>query len=66
MDNPGNLAFWKSDFEILAFLNAQNLAFSVLFFNQKGLGSGKRLSELHIHYKSLLTIVYYDHEGYRE
>jgi len=61
-----NLFFLKPYFEILAFLNAfgffgnqqkANLAFSG-FFQSERLGSGKTLSELHIHYKSLLKRVY--------
>jgi len=35
------------------------------FFQSKRLSSGKTLSELHIHHKSLLTRVY-DHTGYKE
>jgi len=35
------------------------------FFQSEKLRSGKTLSELHIHYKSLLTRVY-DHVGCRE
>jgi len=35
------------------------------FFQSKRLSSGKTLSELYIHYKSLLTRVY-DHAGYKE
>jgi len=35
------------------------------FFQSKRLSSGKRLSELHIHYKSYLTRVY-DHTGYKQ
>jgi len=42
----------------------QNLAVSG-FFQSKRFSSGKTLSELHIHYKSLLTGVY-DHAGYKE
>jgi len=38
------------------------LAFSVFFFQPERLGSGKILSELRIHYKSLLTRVY-NHAG---
>jgi len=60
-----NLDFFKPNFEILAFFDArgffyfsQNLAVS--FFQSERLSSGKTLSELHIHYKSLLTRVY-DH-----
>jgi len=35
------------------------------FLQSERLGSGKTLSELHIHYKSLLTRVY-DHAGHKE
>jgi len=42
---------------------SQNLTFS--FFQSERLGSGKTLSELHIHYKYLLTRVY-DHAGCKE
>jgi len=66
------LDFLKLDFEILAFLNTfglfwkskkarLNVAFSG-FFQSERLGSGKTLSELHIHYKSLLKRVY-NHAG---
>jgi len=61
------LAFLTPDFEILAFFEhlwlfleikskktRQNLA----FFQSKKLGSGKTLSELHIHQKSFLERVY--------
>jgi len=44
---------------------SQNLAFSSLFFQSERLGCGKTLSELHIHYKSLLTGVY-DHAECKE
>jgi len=58
----------KPDFEILAFFERlwlfwkskkarKNLAFSG-FLSVGRLGSGKTLSELHIHYKSLLKRVY--------
>ena len=72
-----NLAFFKPNFEIQAFLT--HLAFFenqkyqsksgfsfIIFFSPKGLaGPGKTLSELHIHYKSLLMGVY-DHTGCKE
>jgi len=52
-----NLAFVKLDFEIRAFFNAlvffENLA--GLFSNRKGLGPGKTLSKLHIHYKYIFA-----------
>jgi len=62
-----NLAFFKPYLKILAFFKRlwlfleikkarQNLA----FFSPKRLGSGKTLSELHIHHKSLLKRLY-DH-----
>jgi len=61
-----NLAYLKPDFEILAFLTHfaffenQNKPNEIwwLFFHSEKLGSGKTLSEPHIHYKSLLTRVY--------
>ena len=67
-----NVAFLKPDFKILAFFEhlwlfleikkaRQNLAFSG-FLQSERLGSGKTLSELHIHYKSLLKRVY-NHAG---
>jgi len=69
-----NLAFLKPDFEILASLT--HLAFFENqktpetsgffdFFQSERLGPGKTLSELHIHYKSLLTKVY-DPAGWKE
>jgi len=71
-----NLAFLKPDFEIQAFLtrlpfyenqNYQSKSgfLFFIFFQSERLGSGKTLSELHIHYKSLLTGVY-DHAGCKE
>jgi len=68
------LAFLKPEFEIMASFEhlwffgnqkaRQNSAFSG-FFQSKRLSSGKTLSELHIHYKSLLTRVC-DHAGYKK
>jgi len=66
------LAFLKPDFEILAFFEhlwlflqikkaRQNLAFSGIFQAAR-LGSGKTLSDLRIHNKSLLKRVY-NHAG---
>ena len=71
MKQGANLAFLKPDFAILSFLT--HLAFLKIkksrenldFFQSEKLDSGKTLSELHIHYKSLLTRVY-DHAGYKE
>ena len=68
-----NLAFLKPDFEILALFDHLWLFLEVkksqtksgffwLFFQSDRLGSGKTLSELHIHYKSPLKTVY-DHAG---
>jgi len=75
------LPFLKPNFKIkffltdLAFFENQNtksifipsLIPNILkyFFQSEGLGSGKILSELRIHYKSLLTGVY-DHAGCKE
>jgi len=44
---------------------SQNLAFLFYFFHSERLGSGETLSELRIHYKSLLMGVY-DHAGCKE
>ena len=70
-----NLAILKPNFEIaffwrtwLFFLNQKyqsKSGFFFIFFQSAKLGSGKTLSELHIHYKSLLTGVY-DHAGCKE
>jgi len=49
--------FLKPDFD----WNSENQKSQILpgfLFSRKGLGSGKTLSQLHIHYKSLLTRVY--------
>jgi len=49
--------FFKPDFD----WNSENQKSQILpgfLFSRKGLGSGKTLSQLHIHYKSLLTRVY--------
>jgi len=51
----------------LAFLENQKylskyLAFYFIFIQSERLGSGKTLSELHIHYEALLTGVY-NHQG---
>jgi len=43
----------------------ENFCFFLAFFQTKRLSSGKRLSELDIHYKSPLTRVH-DHAGYKE
>jgi len=63
-----NLALLKPDFEILFFLNTfaffedkkiqTKSGFFLAFFQSERLGSGKTLSKLHIHYKSLLKRVY--------
>jgi len=71
-----NLAFWKPDFEIQAFFDALGFSrkskipviiwlFLFYSFQSERVGSGKTLSDLHIHYKSLLTGVY-DHAGCKE
>jgi len=43
----------------------QKISLILAYFQSDRLGSGKTLSELHIHYKSLATRVYY-HAGCRE
>jgi len=60
-----NLAFLKPDFEFLAFferlwlfMEIKNSQTKSVFFQSERLGSRKTLSELHIHYKSLLKRVY--------
>jgi len=66
-----NLAFLKPDLEILDIFNAlgfflnQRSQTKSEFFQSEKLDSGKTLSELHIHCKSLLTRVY-DHVGCKE
>ena len=60
-----NLAFLKPDFEILAFSEQLWLFLEIKNVRKIWLGSGKTLSELHIHYKSLATRVYY-HAGSTE
>jgi len=69
------LAFLKPDFEILAFYEHLWLFFEIrkprkiwlflAYFQSDKLGSGKTLSELHIHCKSLATRVYH-HAGCTE
>jgi len=56
------LDFLKPDFEILAFLEikkARKILLFLAFFQSDRLRSDKTLSELHIHYKSLVARVYY-------
>jgi len=54
-----NLAFLKPNFEIQAFLTHlaffENQKYIFHFFQSERFCSGKTLSELHIHYKYLLT-----------
>jgi len=66
-----NLAFLMPDFENLFFLTPlafweikkpEKSGFFLAYFQSDRLGSGKTLSELHIHDKSLVTKVYY-HAG---
>ena len=59
-DRVAHLTFLKTDFEILAFFENQKQPDKSGFFQSERLDSDKTLSELHIHYKSLLTRVY-DH-----
>jgi len=68
------LASLKPDFEILAFLTplaffgntkAGKIWLFLAYFQSDRLGSGKTLSELHTHSKSLATRVYY-HAGCTE
>jgi len=57
------------DFEILAFFEhhhwPEKSGFFLAYFQSDRLDSGKTLSELHIHYKSLAMKVYY-HAGCTE
>jgi len=59
-----NLALLKPDLEILAFLTPSAFLETKKgqtksgFFQSEKLSSGKTLSQLHIHYKSLLKRVY--------
>jgi len=67
-----SVAFLKTDFKILAFLNTigffgnkkkpDKIWLFLFFCHSERLGSGKILSELHIHDKSLLKRVY-NHAG---
>jgi len=66
--------FLKPDFEILAFfehfwlfleIKVRKIWLFLAYFQSDRLGSGITLSELHIHYKSLATRVYY-HAGCTE
>jgi len=62
------LNFLKPDFEILAFLEIKKprkIWLFLAYFQSDRLSSDKTLSELHIHYKSLVTRVYY-HAGCTE
>jgi len=67
LQGVANLAFLKPDLKTLAFLNTLTFGFfwkskkarqNLAFFQSERLGSGKTLSKLHIHYKSLLKRVY--------
>ena len=57
--------FLKPDFEILAFLKIKKSQNNLAYFQSDRLSSHKALSKLHIHYKSLVTRVYY-HAGCTE
>jgi len=68
LDRVANLAFLNPDFQFLAFFERlcffleikktqTKSVFFLAFFQSEGLGSGKTLSELHIHYKFILKRV---------
>jgi len=59
------LGFLKPQFETLWLFWKSKSQTKFGFFQSKRLGSDKALSELHIHYKSVLTRVY-DHAGCKE
>jgi len=56
--------FWNSDFfwTPLAFFGNEKSQKNLAHFQSDRLGSGKSFSELHIHYRSLATRVYYHAE----